>query len=107
MDSLAVETGVQTLDRAVAVLGAVAESGPLALVELVEATGLTRPTAHRLARALEQHSLLGRDTEGRFRLGPRLVELGAHRLRRHEPEPPMSKGFIVMQDPEGNEFCLD
>jgi catechol 2,3-dioxygenase-like lactoylglutathione lyase family enzyme len=37
----------------------------------------------------------------------RLVELGGHRLRRHEPEPPMSKGFIVMQDPEGNEFCLD
>ena len=36
-----------------------------------------------------------------------LVALGATRLRRHEPEPPMSQGFIVMQDPEGNEFCLD
>ena len=37
----------------------------------------------------------------------RLVGLGATRVRRHEPEPPLSAGFIVMQDPEGNEFCLD
>lgn len=37
----------------------------------------------------------------------RLVELGATRVRRHEPAPPMSAGFIVMTDPEGNEFCLD
>jgi hypothetical protein len=37
----------------------------------------------------------------------RLVGLGATRLKRFEPDPPMSSGFIVMQDPEGNEFCLD
>lgn len=37
----------------------------------------------------------------------RLVALGATRLRRSEPAPPMSMGFIVMADPEGNEFCLD
>ena len=37
----------------------------------------------------------------------RLVALGATRLRRHEPDPPLSFGFIVMADPEGNEFCLD
>jgi hypothetical protein len=37
----------------------------------------------------------------------RLVALGAGRLRREEPAPPMSLGFIVMADPEGNEFCLD
>ncbi|WP_193607243.1 VOC family protein [Nocardioides lijunqiniae] len=37
----------------------------------------------------------------------RLVALGATRVQRHEPAPPMSHGFIVMQDPEGNEFCLD
>ncbi|MBW4717156.1 VOC family protein [Saccharothrix obliqua] len=37
----------------------------------------------------------------------RLVGLGATRVRRHEPEPPMSAGFIVLLDPEGNEFCLD
>jgi len=37
----------------------------------------------------------------------RLVALGATRLRRFEADPPMSEGFIVMTDPEGNEFCLD
>ncbi|EFC83631.1 VOC family protein [Parafrankia sp. EUN1f] len=39
--------------------------------------------------------------------GDRLVVLGATRVRRHEPAPPMENGFIVMADPEGNEFCLD
>ena len=37
----------------------------------------------------------------------RLVALGGSRVRRSEPAPPMSQGFIVMADPEGNEFCLD
>ena len=37
----------------------------------------------------------------------RLVALGATRLSRHEPEPPMGAGHVVMADPEGNEFCLD
>jgi glyoxalase superfamily protein len=37
----------------------------------------------------------------------RLVALGGTRLRRSDPAPPMSKGFITMQDPEGNEFDLD
>lgn len=37
----------------------------------------------------------------------RLVALGATRLKRFEPEPPMSFGTITMQDPEGNEFDLD
>ena len=37
----------------------------------------------------------------------RLVSLGGTRVRRYQPEPPMSAGHIVMTDPEGNEFCLD
>lgn len=37
----------------------------------------------------------------------RLVAVGATRVRRDEPEPPMTAGHIVMADPEGNEFCLD
>lgn len=35
----------------------------------------------------------------------RLVALGATRVRRFEPG--FDVGHIVMQDPEGNEFCLD
>lgn len=37
----------------------------------------------------------------------RLVTLGATRVRRFDPEPPLGAGHLVMQDPEGNEFCLD
>jgi hypothetical protein len=37
----------------------------------------------------------------------RLVALGATRLRRDEPTPPLTAGHIVMADPEGNDFCLD
>lgn len=37
----------------------------------------------------------------------RLVALGATRLARHEPDPPMGAGHIVLADPEGNELCLD
>ena len=37
----------------------------------------------------------------------RLSELGGTRLRRIDPDPPLEHGFIVMADPEDNEFCLD
>ncbi|GAA5122940.1 VOC family protein [Haloechinothrix salitolerans] len=37
----------------------------------------------------------------------RLVSHGATRLKRYEPAPPLGAGWIVMADPEGNEFCLD
>jgi len=47
------------------------------LAGLVATTGLARPTAHRLAMALEHHRLVARDFQGRFILGPRVVELAA------------------------------
>ncbi len=67
-------SGVGVLDKAATVLGAL-EAGPLTLAGLVQATGLARPTAHRLATALEHHRLVARDLQGRFVLGPRLGEL--------------------------------
>ena len=36
----------------------------------------------------------------------RLVGLGATRVRRY-PSEQAGPGYIVMQDPEGNDFCLD
>lgn len=69
------------LDKAVSVLDAV-EAGPLTLAGLVETTGLSRATAHRLAVALEVHGLLGRDGAGRFVLGPRLSGLDLPALAR-------------------------
>jgi hypothetical protein len=67
-------SGVGVLDKSVAVLTTL-ESGPASLAQLVAATGLARPTAHRLAVALERHRLVTRDSQGRFVLGPRLAEL--------------------------------
>src|SRR4051794_3180666 len=71
-------SGVGVLDKAVAVLAAL-ERGPAALAELVERSGLARPTAYRIAVALEHHRLVARDPQGRFVLGPRLVELAGQR----------------------------
>ncbi|HLR96694.1 MAG TPA: IclR family transcriptional regulator [Jiangellaceae bacterium] len=67
-------SGVGVLDKAALVLSAL-ESGPATLATLVSSTGLARPTAHRLAVALEHHRLVSRDLHGRFVLGPRLTEL--------------------------------
>lgn len=69
-------SGVGVLDKAALVLGAL-EAGPASLASLVGATGLARPTAHRLAVALEHHRLVARDLQGRFVLGPRCAELAA------------------------------
>ena len=69
-------SGVGVLDKAAHILDAL-ESGPLTLAGLVAATGLARPTAHRLATALEHHRLVARDLNGRFILGPRVAELAS------------------------------
>jgi DNA-binding IclR family transcriptional regulator len=69
-------SGVGVLDKAVTVLAAT-ESGPATLAQLVQATGLARPTTHRIAVALEHHGLLARDVQGRFILGPRIAELAS------------------------------
>ena len=78
MDTL---SGIGVLDKAVRVLDAV-EASPRSLAALVEATGFSRATAHRLAIALEVHGLLTRDAGGRFVLGPRLTGLDLPALAR-------------------------
>jgi DNA-binding IclR family transcriptional regulator len=79
MDSL---SGVGVIDKSAAILEALAEQGPATLAELVDATGISRPTAHRLAVALEAHGLVGRDERGRFRLGVRLAAWGRSAVSR-------------------------
>ena len=69
-------SGVGVLDKAAAILNTL-EAGPHSLAELVAATSIARPTAHRLAVALEFHRYVARDLSGRFVLGPRAGELGA------------------------------
>ena len=69
-------SGVGVIDKAMRVIAALEAEEPLTLNGLVEATGLSRPTAHRLASALEKHGLVRRDLDGRFALGLRFLALG-------------------------------
>lgn len=72
MDSV---SGVGVLDKSVRLLELLVDR-PRSLAELVEATGWSRATTHRLARALEQHGLARRRGDGRFAPGYRLVSFG-------------------------------
>ena len=73
-------SGVGVLDKAAAILNTL-EAGPHSLAELVAATGIARPTAHRLAVALEFHRYVARDLSGRFVLGSLTGQFGALRGR--------------------------
>jgi DNA-binding IclR family transcriptional regulator len=68
-------SGVGVLDKAVVILSFLSEGGPATLAEVVERTGLPRPTAYRLLSALEAHHLVGR-RDGRYALGLRLLGWG-------------------------------
>jgi DNA-binding IclR family transcriptional regulator len=83
-------SGIGVVDKTVAILAAAAAT-PRTLAELVEATGLPRATAHRLAVALEVHRLLARDADGRFVLGARVGEFAAAL-----PDPLITVGQAVL-----------
>jgi DNA-binding IclR family transcriptional regulator len=74
------KTAVGVLDRCVAVLGAV-ESGARSFTDVVERTGLARPTAHRLIQGLEDHGFLVHVGGLGYVLGPRLLGLAASAMR--------------------------
>jgi DNA-binding IclR family transcriptional regulator len=65
-------SGVGVLDKAVMILSFLSEGGSATLAEVVDRTGLPRPTAYRLLSALEVHHLVGRGG-GRYALGMRLL----------------------------------
>jgi DNA-binding IclR family transcriptional regulator len=76
-----VDTEVGVLDRAIAILDAV-EHGARTHAAVVRSTGLSRTTAHRLLKSLDAHGLLEYEGDGRgYRLGPRLLRLGAMSLQ--------------------------
>ncbi len=77
--------GAQSLRRALAVLRVLAagrETG-LPLSEVVAATGLTRPTAHRLVHVLMEEGIVERSARGkRFAIGQQVPELALARQSR-------------------------
>jgi DNA-binding IclR family transcriptional regulator len=72
-------TGVGVLDRAIAILDAV-QHGASTHAAVVKATGMSRTTAHRLLRSLEEHGLLAQGGGRGYRLGPYLLQLAASSL---------------------------
>jgi DNA-binding IclR family transcriptional regulator len=68
------------LDRCVAILAAV-EGGARSFTAIATATGLTRSTAHRLIRGLEDHGLLVHVEGLGYALGPRLLALATTAVR--------------------------
>lgn len=73
----------KTLSRAIGVLEAVAVRSrqPLRLVEVVEITGLTKTTAHRILGGLCEGGLLRIDPDGRYAPGPLLLSMGMNFLQ--------------------------
>lgn len=71
---------VAVLDRIVQVLGAV-EEGENRFTQIAERTGLSRSTAHRLIKALQDHGFLAHYGGLGYRLGPRLLRLASEAMR--------------------------
>jgi DNA-binding IclR family transcriptional regulator len=74
-ESAAKASGVGVLDKTVRILSLLSEGGPATMAQIVEGTGLPRPTVYRLLSALEAHCLVGRGG-GRYVLGMRLLGWG-------------------------------
>jgi DNA-binding IclR family transcriptional regulator len=72
------EGGVIAVERALAVLDAFTDGDKsLSLAELARRVSLSKPTVLRLARSLTRSGYLARNDDTSWRLGPKLVRLGA------------------------------
>ncbi|AWJ82585.1 acetyl-CoA synthetase (plasmid) [Azospirillum sp. TSH58] len=81
--------GTQSLERALALLRAVASHGAdgARLADLMSDTALSKATAHRLLTALARERFIDQDPRSRrYHLGPELDSLGRIAAARHRPE---------------------
>ncbi len=70
-------SGIQVIDRAAALLAALARyPDPVSLKILAAETGLHASTAHRILASLTHNQFVERDAAGHYRLGLRLLQLG-------------------------------
>jgi DNA-binding IclR family transcriptional regulator len=71
-------SGVAAVDRALSILDAFADDDrKLTLAELAKRTGLYKSTVIRLAKSLEKARYLLRSEDGAYRLGSKVLSLGA------------------------------
>jgi IclR family acetate operon transcriptional repressor len=85
LDSASISVGgsAKALVKGLALVEHIADSDrPMRLVDLVEASGLPRPTALRLLDVLCRAEVLRADADGRYSLGPRVAAWGQSFLDR-------------------------
>jgi IclR family transcriptional regulator, KDG regulon repressor len=76
---------VQALDRAFAVLELLGESETaLGLAQVASSLQLHKSTAHRFLMVLERHHVVERTSNGKFRLGLRLFDLGNRAIEQYD-----------------------
>jgi DNA-binding IclR family transcriptional regulator len=82
----AARTGVDAVDRALALLAAFGEDDDaLALAELARRSGMYKSTVLRLIASLARARMIERGADGAYRLGAEIARLGALYRRRADP----------------------
>lgn len=74
---MAADSSTRTVERALALLGAVCSEGAIALSDAARVADLSPSTALRLLRTLEGSGFISRDPDGNFRPGASIIQLGA------------------------------
>jgi DNA-binding IclR family transcriptional regulator len=101
------EGGVAAVDRALSILDALTDE-KISLAELSKRTGLYKSTVLRLAKSLERFGYILRSEDGSYRLGSKVLYLGAlyqRHFRTSEIVPPMLRK-IVEDLQEGASFYI-
>lgn len=75
-----VEAPTRTVERALALLAAICDSGSANLADSARECGLAPSTALRLLRTLENTGFVAKDEMGIYRPGSRIIQLGATAL---------------------------
>lgn len=65
---------LQLLERATAILDFISlDAGYSSFTEIVDGTGISKPSVHRILATLENFRIVVRDEQGRYILGPRII----------------------------------
>ncbi len=98
--------GLQSVDRAIALLRAVAGGGAR-LTDLAVAAGLSKSTAHRILGALERAELIEQDPQTRrFRPGIELYRLGLQAARSYDVRALARSSLVRLAERSGDTVFL-
>ena len=87
-------TSIRVLDRAVAVLGFMAEQKrQVGITEIAEATHLSKATVHRILSTLRDYSVVLKDESGRYQMGPSVL-YWADAYRKHSGLAELARPYL-------------